>query len=397
MTEEASKHFEPCPQFDGSHENYLSFRKYLLTWLQTTSTSCVQMMGNRGAFEAPADFLLAPRPIGIVAGPFVPRPYPGDRPILALPAGAPAVGIHNDLVNQWKENLAHYTQELNSTRKVISMILKAVPIHCTADLEDPDFQFQNVTLQQLRAHLDAQFLILPPSLILTIRNSLCIPWSPSEHFPEFVGRQRKAHVTLAANGQVVREAFKFQWFEQCLIPSRVFESRIEIYKIALPNTLQQTFETLATALQTYYLTLPASITAKAAGYAAAVLPVSSGIGASATSGIGARPPSGTGASFPSGIGASSPTIHPDPVIAGILANIQFSNAAIQGIQSLLQGQSKTGGGNGGGGSGGGGAAISPPYCWTHGCVGHASFACLNKKPGHIDTTTYTSQMNGKKA
>jgi uncharacterized membrane protein YgcG len=302
------------------------------------------------------------------------------------------------LVNQWKENLTVYTQELNSTRKVISMIIKAVPTHCMADLEDPAVHFQNVTLQEIRAHLDVQFLILPPSLILTIRNSLCIPWSPSEHFPEFVGRQRKAHVTLATNGQVVPEAFKFQWFEQCLVPSRVFETRIEIYKIALPNTLQQTFNTLATALETYYLTLPASITAKAAGYASAVLPVISGL-----SGISGTP--------------TAPPIHPDPVIAGILANLQFSNAAIQGIQSLLQGQPKTGGDNGGGGNkkkagggggggagsgagsggGGGGAAVSPPYCWTHGCVGHASPACLNKKPGHMDAAIYTNQMKGKKA
>jgi hypothetical protein len=191
-------------------------------------------------------------------------------------------------------------------------------------------------------------------------------------------------VTLATNGQVVPEAFKFQWFEQCLVPSRVFETRIEIYKIALPNTLQQTFNTLATALETYYLTLPASITAKAAGYASAVLPVISGL-----SGISGTP--------------TAPPIHPDPVIAGILANLQFSNAAIQGIQSLLQGQPKTGGGYGGGGNkkkargGGGGAAVSPPYCWTHGCVGHASPACLNKKPGHMDAAIYTNQMKGKKA
>ena len=47
----------------------------------------------------------------------------------------------------------------------------------------------------------------------------------------------------------------------------------------------------------------------------------------------------------------APPNHPDPVIAGILANIQFSNAAIQGIQSLLQGHPKTRGGNGGGGNG----------------------------------------------
>ena len=127
-----------------------------------------------------------------------------------------------------------------------------------------------------------------------------------------------------------------------------------------------------------------SITAKSAGYAASVL-----------SGAPA-PPSPSGPH-------NAPSVHPDPVIAGILANLHSSNAAIQGIQSLLQGQQKTGGGGGGGGNkkraagGSGGAAVSPSYCWTHGCIGHASPACLHKKPNHMDAATYTNQMRGKPA
>jgi hypothetical protein len=105
-------------------------------------------------------------------------------------------------------------------------------------LEDPISKFQNVTLQEIREHLDGQFLILPPSLIVTTRNSLCIPWSPSEPFAEFIGKHRKAHVILAANGQVEPEHFKFHDFEQCLVPSGIFEARIAIYKIDLPNTVQ---------------------------------------------------------------------------------------------------------------------------------------------------------------
>ena len=141
MIEEPTKTFEACPQFDGSHENYLEFRNALLAWLQTTSTSCIQMMSNRGEFKLPADFLLAPRPPGIVAGQIVPRPFPGDRPVLAGGAAAPALGPHNDLVSQWKDSMERYSQELNSTRKVTLMILKAVPSHCIAALEDPVFQF----------------------------------------------------------------------------------------------------------------------------------------------------------------------------------------------------------------------------------------------------------------
>jgi hypothetical protein len=376
MIEEPTKTFEACPQFDGNHENYLQFRNDLMAWLQTTSSSCVQMMGNRGAMELPAAFLLAPRPPGIIAGPFVPRPNPGDRPVLVGAApNAALVAVHNEAVNLWKEDMARYRQEISSIRRVQILILKAIPAYCSAELEDPVLQFQNVTLQQIRAHLDAQFLILPPSLILTIPNSLCIPWSPSESFAEFIGKHRKAHVTLAANGQVVPESFKFQWFEQSIAQCGIFDARIVIYKIALPNTIQQTFDTLAPVLLTYYLTLPATITSKAAGYAAAVIPAISG-------------PSGSSAS------SSNPPTHPDPVIAGILANLHSSNAAIQGIQSLLQGQPKTGGGGGGSNKK---RAASTPYCWTHGCIGHASPACLHKKPNHVDAATYTNQMKGKPA
>ena len=120
-----------------------------------------------------------------------------------------------------------------------------------------------------------------------------------------------------------------------------------------------------------------SITAKAAGYAASVIST------------GTAPPS------PSGSHIAASAVHPDPVIAGILANLHSSNAAIQGIQSLLQGQPKTGGGGGGGGNKK--RAASTPYCWTHGCIGHASPACLHKKPNHIDAATYTNQMRGKPA
>ena len=114
MNEEHKNLFDACPIFDGNHVNYINFRDEILAWLQTTSTACLQMMGNRGAFESPAAFLLATRPPGIVAGPFVPRPFPGDRPVLV--GGAPAaavVAVHNEAVNLWKDEMSKYSQEIN--------------------------------------------------------------------------------------------------------------------------------------------------------------------------------------------------------------------------------------------------------------------------------------------
>jgi hypothetical protein len=43
----------------------------------------------------------------------------------------------------------------------------------------------------------------------------------------------------------------------------------------------------------------------------------------------------------------------------------------------------------------------PLYCWSHGCIGHASGGdtkkCLNPKPGHKFDAVYRNQMGGKKA
>ena len=142
MNEEHKNQFDACPIFDGNHVNYINFRDEILAWLQTTSTACLQMMGNRGAFESPAAFPLATRPPGIVAGPFAPRPFPGDRPVLV--GGAPAaavVAVHNEAVNLWKDEMSKYSQEINSIRKVKLLILKAVPPHCIAALEDPITKF----------------------------------------------------------------------------------------------------------------------------------------------------------------------------------------------------------------------------------------------------------------
>jgi hypothetical protein len=46
-------------------------------------------------------------------------------------------------------------------------------------------------------------------------------------------------------------------------------------------------------------------------------------------------------------------------------------------------------------------ANDPLYCWSHGCIGHASGGdtkkCLNPKPGHKYEAVYRNQMGGKKA
>ena len=135
-----------------------------MAWLQTRSTACRQMMGNRGAFEAPAAFLIAPRPSGIVAAPFAARPNPGPRPVLPSPApNAAIVAVHADLMAQWKKDLTYFVEQVKSSRTCIDLLIKAVPEHRIIYLEDPILKYQNVTLAQIRDHMDGQFDDLPPS------------------------------------------------------------------------------------------------------------------------------------------------------------------------------------------------------------------------------------------
>ena len=58
MNEEHKNQFDACPIFDGNHVNYINFRDEILAWLQTTSTACLQMMGNRGHLKALLLFFL---------------------------------------------------------------------------------------------------------------------------------------------------------------------------------------------------------------------------------------------------------------------------------------------------------------------------------------------------
>ena len=140
----------PCLIFDGEHANYHPWKMEAMAWLQTSSNACRQMMGNRGAFEAPAAFLIAPRPPGIVAAPFAARPNPGPRPVLPLPApNAAIVAVHSDLMAQWREDLTLFIEQEKTSRTCINMLIKAVPEHYIIFLEGPVLKYQNVTLAQI--------------------------------------------------------------------------------------------------------------------------------------------------------------------------------------------------------------------------------------------------------
>ena len=362
------------PTWDGNPATYLIFRSSLFTCLKNCSRFDPQGLGLLGEIEEPAAFLARPRRAGIVAAPYVARPHPGDRPVLP-PNSIPAVvATHNDLVNMWKEDNIDHNGEQYLLDQAKHLLCKAVPDHCIAALKDPVEDYNNVLIMRIRRYLDLQFLILPPAIITANLALLEVPYSPSNSLAEYVGSIREIARILAANNCAIADTRLFLYLLHGVTPCGIFEMSIIYYRAERPNAVRQTFETFAATIIEFDRNRGPSTTAKAAGYVAAV--------ASSTN----------SSSIVS-------TVHPDPVVAAIISSLNTANAAIAGIQSILQSQQNPRGGKilKVAGGGGGAGKLNPLYCWTHGAMTHPSHACLHKLINHQDGATYHNQMGGKKA
>ena len=307
------------PSWDGNPATYLTFRRLLFTCLKNCSKFDPQGLGLLGTIEEPANFLLRPRRAGIVAGPYVARPAPGDRPVLP-PNSIPAVvATHNDLVNMWKEDTIDFNGEQYLVDQAKHLLCNNVPDHCIAALKDPVDDYNNVLIMRIRMYLDFQFLILPPAEITANLALLEVPYSPSDFLAEYVCVHRELARILAANNCAIADTRRFLYLLHGVTPCGIYDQIIILYRSDRPTTIRQTFDTFAATIMEFDRNRGPSTTAKAAGYVAAVSPVinSNSIGS---------------------------TVHPDPVVAAIVASLNTANAAIAGIQSILQSQQNTRGG-----------------------------------------------------
>ena len=362
------------PSWDGNPASYLIFRRLLFACLKNCSKFDPQGLGLLGSIEEPGAYLLRPRRAGIVAGVFVPRPPPGDRPVLPPNSIPTVVATHNDMVNMWKEDTVDYIGEQSLFDQAHFLLCTNVPEHCIAALKDPIHDFNNVTLMRIRQYLDLQFLILPPAEITANLALLEVPYFPSDSLAEYIGNLREIFRILAANNCPIADPRMFLYLLQGVTVCGIYDLIIIHYRAERPTTVRQTFDTFAEAIMEFDRNRGPSTTAKAAGYVAAVSPAMN------SHSIGS-------------------TVHPDPVVAAIVSSLNTANAAIAGIQSILQSQQNIRGGKilKVAGLGAGAGKVIPLYCWTHGAMNHPSHLCKHKHVNHQDAATYTNQMGGKKA
>ena len=372
--------------FSGKAVDYPRFNQKAISFMiEVGEGTDPQGLGLLHAFATPEFYAAHPRPDGIVAAVFVPRPDPGPRP--DVPAFANQLAAMEFALDQAQHDhvKTSHTKEQSALVYAKKEYIKAIPALILEEICDPVHEFRQQTLRQIHAHMDARFLTLSPTDLSLNHDLLLAPFDPSsQSVVDYMALMRDVHATQLRNNNAVPEARKVLHLIQGLLPSGLYNLRIEIWTTALPLAAQQTFALLATAIREFEKNRAITATAKTAGFSAALVPAT----------------------------ASAPVVHPDPAVAALIASQAIlisgqtaANAAIAGIQTILQGggggggKGKKGGGGGGagGGGGGGGARAEPIYCWSHGCLGHASSICTHPKVGHQVTATYYNQMKGKKA
>ena len=381
--------------FSGKAVDYPRFNQKAISFMiEVGEGTDPQGLGLLHAFATPEFYAAHPRPDGIVAAVFVPRPDPGPRP--DVPVFANQLAAMEFALDQAQHDhvKTSHTKEQSALVYAKKEYIKAIPALILEEICDPVHEFRQQTLRQIHAHMDARFLTLSPTDLSLNHDLLLAPFDPSsQSVVDYMALMRDVHATQLRNNNAVPEARKVLHLIQGLLPSGLYNLRIEIWTTALPLAAQQTFALLATAIREFEKNRAITATAKTAGFSAALVPAT----------------------------ASAPVVHPDPAVAALIASQAIlisgqttANAAIAGIQTILQGggggggKGKKGGGGGGaggggggggagGGGGGGGARAEPIYCWSHGCLGHASSICTHPKVGHQVTATYYNQMKGKKA
>ena len=364
--------------FSGKREDFWPWNQLLIETAIAFGNADPQGQGVNGFLSNDADYQAAPRAHGAAAV-FVPRPHPGDRPVLAGPApDAAAVAIHADACKIHDKTGELYYDEQRNKAAFKLLMCGAVPEWSLAVINDPITGLRNRTIRQIYVHLIGQFLTMSPTDLAESIRSLDVQFDPNtKSVVEHIADHRRIHALQASNNSAMPETRKVHSFIGSLTAVGYYEPRILHYQIAQPLAAAQTFLEISTAIQEFEMNSNKTTTSKAAGYAAAMqpppaaqpIPAIAAAAAGAGGGGGAAPAGGGGGGGAGGGGAGG------------------------------GGRRGGRGGRGLGRGGRGGAAGRPPiaYCWTHGACHHPSPVCQNKAAGHQDGAIFTNQMGGVQA
>ena len=360
--------------FNGTREGYNAFRLKYQSIAKSSSVLCPLGQGLLGFLYSEPEFIAINFPVGIAAGPFVPRPPPDEEPVVAANASALQVSIHNAQLAAWTRRSDKYDLQQSEVNKFKEMLLGALDPTTLQVLEDPITGTQNVTVAQIHAHLLNEFGVLSPTDLATIKARLAAPYQTNIPIKHYTTSHLRVHSTLTANLQPMAELDKVTELVNGVGPCGLFKDSITSWKERNPTAIQQTFPSLANALHAAADNFSTTVTSGSIGYSAAAI--------------------------------NTATLGLDPaatalVVAAVIEHMASKSGTSAAVQTRAPGRQRTQAPTSARTPRPPGKRLYLPfdnnqYCWTHG-RGHASDACMNRSDNHKPDASLKNTMGGAPA
>ena len=136
------------PVFSGRAEDFAQWELDLVDFAISFGHDDPQGQEMNGYLSSDEDYQAAPRDHG-VAAPFVPRPHPGDRPVLGGDPLGPAIGTHNDQCKSHDNRDVAYKSEQKNKATFKLLLCQNVPSTCLTLIKDPITGYRNQTIRQI--------------------------------------------------------------------------------------------------------------------------------------------------------------------------------------------------------------------------------------------------------
>lgn len=242
----------------------------------------------------------------------------------------------------WKNQLDRHELQLTQLNGLKMVILASLGPSCYQLLELPGSGVRTRSVQWIMGELKRVYGTMTASDLEAIITTLETPYVDTMPLRELTRLHAKAHLTSAANGQIINEAAKVRYLVRALAPSGTFKSCIEFWHLQHPTIQAQTFLLLCEALYVFADNRPSTVTSATMGYSA---------------------------------NATTNSHTEEHFEARVAAQVKLALAKLK-LPA--------------------GAAVSDKqYCWSHGPCGHSGVACVHRLPGHKEEATLTNQMGGK--
>jgi hypothetical protein len=344
-----SDHNFNIPPYSGSTYDWLEWSIQFLQCAQNASTIDPFGHGLLGFILTDTEYQALEFPTQHVPAPFTPATDPGPEPTLIANATAVQISAHVAQWNHWKHNNAAQQEQNADVQKFKRQALASLPKFVISFLRSPVHGTLRLSLRDIYQGMLAKLGTLSSADLDKNASQLTSPYTAGTAITDHIALQRQSHTVAQLNQQPFPEASKVKAFADSLSSCPQFQSRLDAWFIQYPAVANQTFDSLATAIELHSSSRHFHSTSSSTmGYAASILPAP-----------------------------------PAPDIAAIVAAVQ---AAMKTARPAGRTSRTT--------SSGYRRSAGRDYCWTHGPGGHSSQVCEHKKPGHQDMATAANRMGG---